>query len=199
MFLIKSPPRPAFDPILVRDPILLRAGRSSDYEQWAALREQSRPHLVKWEEDWAPHELAPVFFKRRLKLSDREMRRGSTLPLFIFRRSDELLLGGATLSNIRYGPSRSAHLGYWIGAPHTRRGYGAAAVRALLDHAFDTLELNRVEAACQPENDASRTLLERLGFKKEGLARSYLKINGAWRDHMIFAFTAEDFRAHAGD
>ena len=198
MFLIKSPPRSAFDPVLVRDPVLLRAGRLADYPKWALLREESRDHLVRWEEDWAPHELAPAFFKRRLKLSDREMRRGSSLPLFIFRRSDGTLLGGASLSNIRYGASRSAHLGYWIGASYTRRGYGAAAVRALLDHAFDTIGLNRVEAACQPENAASRLLLEGLGFRGEGLARSYLKINGAWRDHVIFAFTAEDCRADPG-
>lgn len=194
MFLIKSPPRSAFDPVLVRDPVLLRAGKLSDYPQWATLREESRSHLVLWEEDWAPHELAPAHFKRRLKLSDREMRRGASLPLFIFRTGDEAMVGGASLSNIRYGASRSAHLGYWIGAPYTRRGYGAAAVRALLDHAFETIELNRVEAACQPENAASMRLLHALGFRQEGLARSYLKINGGWRDHLIFSFTAEDFR-----
>ena len=194
MFLIKSPPRSAFDPILVRDPVLLRAGKLSDYPHWATLREESRSHLVLWEEDWAPHELAPAYFKRRLKLSEREMRRGSSLPLFIFRCGDEAMVGGASLSNIRYGASRSAHLGYWVGAPYTRRGYGAAAVRALLEHAFETIELNRVEAACQPENAASMRLLNALGFKQEGLARGYLRINGAWRDHLIFAFTAEDFR-----
>ena len=193
MFLIKSPPRSAFDPILVRDPVLLRPGKLSDYPQWATLREESRSHLVLWEEDWARHELAPAYFKRRLKLSEREMRRGSSLPLFIFRSGDEAMVGGASLSNIRYGASRSAHLGYWIGAPYTRRGYGAAAVRALLDHAFETIELNRVEAACQPENAASMRLLAALGFKQEGLARSYLRINGAWRDHLIFAFTAADY------
>lgn len=193
MFLIKSPPRSAFDPILVRDPVLLRAGKLSDYPQWATLREESRSHLVLWEEDWARHELAPAYFKRRLKLSEREMRRGSSLPLFIFRSGDEAMVGGASLSNVRYGASRSAHLGYWIGAPYTRRGYGAAAVRALLDHAFETIELNRVEAACQPENAASMRLLNALGFREEGLARSYLRINGAWRDHLIFAFTAADY------
>lgn len=192
MFLIKSPPRSAFDPILVRDPVILRAGKLSDYPVWALLREQSREHLVQWEEDWSSHEVTTAFFKRRLKLCDREMRRGTSLPLFIFRREDEELIGGATLSNIRYGASRSAHLGYWIGAPHTRRGYGAAAVHAMLDHAFDAIGLNRVEAACQPGNAASMQLLQRVGFQKEGLARGYLKINGAWRDHFIFAATAGD-------
>lgn len=193
MFLIKSPARSAFDPILVRDPVILRAGKLSDYSVWASLREQSRGHLVQWEEDWAPHELSTTFFKRRLKLCDREMRRGTSLPLFIYRRDDDELIGGATLSNIRYGASRSAHLGYWIGAPHTRRGYGAAAVRAMLDHAFGTIGLNRVEAACQPENAASMQLLQTVGFQKEGLARGYLKINGSWRDHFIFACIAGDY------
>lgn len=195
MFLIKTPARSAFDPILVRDPVYLRAGKLSDFSAWAHVRRESRAHLVQWEEDWASHELTSSFYKRRIKLCDRDMRRGASLPLFIFRREDDALIGGATLSNIRYGAARSSHLGYWIGSPYTRRGYGAAAVRAMLDHAFETIGLNRVEAACQPENAASKQLLETVGFQKEGLARSYLKINGAWRDHLVYAFTAGDYRA----
>ena len=198
MFLIKSPQRAVFDPILVRDPVLLRAARLCDHAQWAALREKSRSHLVRWEEDWSPHEMTPAFFRKRVKTFHRAMRRGVSLPLLIFRRDDEALVGGATLSSLRYGASRSAQLGYWIGAPHIRRGYGAAAVRAMLDHAFDALELNRVQAACQPANAASKALLLKLGFQEEGLARSYLRINGSWRDHLIFAFTAEDHRVRAG-
>lgn len=195
MFLTKSPARPAFDPVLVRDPVLLRAAQTSDLPAWMRLREESRAHLVRWEEEWALSELNAAAFKRRLRHCDREMRRGASLPLFVFRRDDETLVGGATLSNIRYGAARSAHLGYWIGEPYVRRGYGLAAVRALLDHAFHAVNLNRIEAACQPENVASQHLLKRAGFLKEGLARRYLRINGAWRDHNIFAITADDWPA----
>src|SRR5690606_2261601 len=108
-------------------------------------------------------------------------------------------VGGVTLSNIRYGASRSAQLGYWVGAPYVRRGYGAAAVKALSAHAFETIDLNRLVAACQPGNIASQKLLERCGFTREGLARDYLMINGQWRDHYIYAQTAGDYRRLQND
>ncbi len=194
MFLTKSPTQPAFDPILVRDPVLLRSGAIADHEEWALLRESSHGHLTAWEEDWPAIDLSLSSYKRRLRAYERDMRRGGGLPLFILRRHDRILLGGATLTNIRYGSSRSGILGYWIGSRYIRRGYGTAAVFAMLDHGFNAIELNRIEAACQPENIASQKLLECCGFKREGLARDYLKINGKWQDHHIYAVTASDFR-----
>ena len=192
MFLTKSPSHPAFDPVLVRDPVYLRAAKPSDYSDWAALREQSRKHLIAWEENWAPHELSLNAFKRRLAAQSKDARRGGGLSLLAFRRDDRAIVGGVTLTNIRYGASRSGILGYWVGEPYARQGYGSAAVRAVIDHAFDTIELHRIIAACQPENVASQNLLERCGFRKEGLARDYLRINGAWRDHLIFSLIAAD-------
>lgn len=169
----------------------------ADHEEWAVLRESSRDHLTAWEEDWPAIDLSLASFKRRLKAYEREKRRGGGLPLLTFRRHDRVLLGGATLTNIRYGSSRSGILGYWIGSRYIRRGYGTAAVLAMLEHGFNGIELNRIEAACQPENIASQKLLERCGFSREGLARDYLKINGVWQDHNIFAITAGDFRAQS--
>ncbi len=195
MFLTKSPAQPAFDPILVHDPVLLRTAMLADHQEWAALREGSREHLTVWEESWAPIDLSLSSFKRRLRAHERDQRRGGGLPLLVFRRADRVLVGGATLTNIRYGSSHSGILGYWIGAPFVRRGYGAAAVRALLGHAFHAIGLNRIEAACQDGNIASQKLLETCGFRREGVARDYLRINGAWRDHTIFAVTASDFKA----
>ena len=197
MFLTKSPTQPAFDPILVRDPVVLRTATVADHEEWAVLRESSRDHLTAWEEDWPAIDLSLSSFKRRLKAYEREKRRGGGLPLLAFRRHDRVLLGGATLTNIRYGSSRSGILGYWIGSRYIKRGYGTAAVLAMLEHGFNGIELNRIEAACQPENIASQKLLERCGFSREGLARDYLKINGVWQDHNIFAITASDFRAQS--
>lgn len=197
MFLTKSPSHPAFDPILVREPVYLRAAKPSDHTEWAALREKSREHLIAWEEDWAPHQLSFPAFKRKLASQAKDARRGGGLSLLIFRRDDHTLVGGVTLTNIRYGASRSGILGYWIGEPFARRGYGSAAVHAVTDHAFDAINLHRVVAACQPENAASQNLLERAGFRKEGLAREYLKINGAWRDHLIYSLLATDRSAPA--
>ncbi|MGE0409971.1 MAG: GNAT family N-acetyltransferase, partial [Amphiplicatus sp.] len=157
--------------------------------------EDSREHLTRWEPSWPPGSLTPESFRRRLKGYWREMRRGGALPLLIFRCSNNALVGGITLSNIRYGASRSATLGYWVGARYVRRGYARAALAAVLDHAFRQLELNRVEAACQPDNLASRMLLEGAGFAFEGRAQDYLRINDAWRDHLLYAITASAFSA----
>ncbi len=193
MLFTAAPSDPAFNPVLVHEPVLLRAAAVADYDAWAALREESRAHLTAWEEAWTPEQASLAAFKRRLRIYGRQRRKGGGLFLLSFRMSDNALLGGVTLSNIRYGASRSALLGYWVGARFTRQGYGMASVRAMMAHAFETIELNRVVAACQPGNIASQKLLERCGFKREGRARDYLMINGAWRDHFIYALTASDY------
>ncbi len=194
MFQLKSSPRSAFDPVLVQDPVYLRQAETKDFQTWASLREESRRHLVAWEGDWAPEALQAAAFKQRLKLFAQEKQNGRAVSLFIFHRDSRALVGGITLTNIRYGAARAATLGYWIGAPYTRRGYGAAAVTALVGHAVDAIGLNRIEAACQAENAASRALLLKCGFIQEGIARDYLRINGEWRDHDLYAITAKDFR-----
>ena len=86
-------------------------------------------------------------------------------------------------------------IGYWIGAPFARQGYGRAAIASVVEYAFQEMKLNRLEAACQPDNAASVRLLENSGFRYEGLARDYLRINGDWRDHLIYAAIARDFGA----
>ena len=90
--------------------------------------------------------------------------------------------------------SQTATLGYWVGEPYARRGYTTEAVALVLGYAFGELELHRVEASCLPNNAASRGVLDKLGFTREGLARGYLRIEGAWRDHDIYAMLKEDWR-----
>lgn len=180
-------------PVLTYGQVRIRTPEFEDYEAWAELRKTSRSHLTRWEPDWRDEEMTPKAFRARLRAYRREMRRGAGLPFFIFRREDNCMVGGVTLTNIRFGPSRSASIGYWIGEPFVRRGYARAAINAVLIYAFTDLQLNRVEAACQPDNISSRRLLETIGFVNEGIARDYLFINGAWRDHLLFAITAAEF------
>jgi len=111
---------------------------------------------------------------------------------FIFRAEDQALLGALTISNVRRGVAQMASLGYWIGKRFARQGYMTAAVNTAIPFAFDHLRLHRLEAACLPSNVASIRLLERCGFSEEGLARRYLKINGRWEDHLLFALLASD-------
>jgi [ribosomal protein S5]-alanine N-acetyltransferase len=90
--------------------------------------------------------------------------------------------------------TQSCTLGYWVGAKYANQGYMTSAVRAVVPFVFDSLELHRLEAACLPTNAASMRLLERTGFKREGLARRYLRINGAWQDHLLYALLDSDPR-----
>ena len=166
--------------------VTLRSPRASDYEAWAALRQASLAYLRPWEPTWPEDDLTRVAFRRRLSIYAREMEAGNAWPFFIFADADQSLLGAITLSNIRRGVAESGTLGYWVGQAHAGRGYATAAVRAVVAHAFDDLKLHRVEAACVPTNHASRRVLEKSGFTLEGRARAYLKINGAWADHLLF-------------
>ena len=110
----------------------------------------------------------------------------------MFREADDVLLGGLTLSQVKRGVSQAATLGYWMGQPYAGQGWMARAVRASTAFAFATLRLHRVEAACLPSNEASIRLLTRTSFRQEGLARAYLRINGQWHDHLLFALLESD-------
>lgn len=185
----------ATGPVLNGQGVVLRPPRPSDYVAWASLREESRDYLQPWEPAWAEDDLTRAAFRRRLGVYAREMEQGTAWPLFVFDPADEALLGAITLSNIRRGVAETGTLGYWIGRPYAGRGVGTAAVRAMLAHAFGSLGLHRVEAACVPTNHASHRVLEKAGFRQEGVARAYLKINGRWADHLLFGVLQEEFDA----
>ena len=159
-----------------------------------ALRTASRDYLTPWEPSWAPDHLSRRAFSNRVYWANRSILGGTAVPLFLVRREDETLVGAITLDNIRRGPAQSGTLGYWTGLPFARHGYMREAIAALVHHAFTTMDLSRVEAACLPENVASRGLLESSGFKYEGVAQSYLQINGRWRTHVLYSALRLDRR-----
>ena len=182
-------------PVVHGDGITLRMPVSSDYAQWARLRTASREFLTPWEPSWTGDELTRASFRRRVRFYQREYREDSGYAFFLTRQSDDAIVGGLTLSNIRRGVTQAGSVGYWIGAPYARRGYMSAGIGAALDFVFETLNLHRLEAACLLNNEASIKLLEKTGFQREGLARRYLKINGTWQDHLIYAQLDEDYKA----
>lgn len=171
--------------------VYLRAPEPRDYQDWAELREASRAFLTPWEPTWAADETSRGSYRYKLRRYAEDARDDKAYALFVFREEDDALVGGVTLSNIRRGVAQTASLGYWAGQRHSGQGYITAAVRAAVRYAFDDLELHRVEAACQPDNAASRRVLEKAGFTHEGMARAYLKINGGWRDHLLFGLINE--------
>ncbi|MTH78597.1 GNAT family N-acetyltransferase [Paracoccus aestuariivivens] len=187
MFNRRRPPR------LETERMVLRLPAHGDFEAWAGLRARSRDFLSPWEPVWAVDHLSKKSFTNRVYWAQRANRNGTALPLFLVRH-DGTLLGAITLDNIRRGPAQSATIGYWIGEPYARQGFMREAIDALVNHAFGLMDLSRIEAACLPENVASRGALERAGFKYEGVAQSYLQINGRWRNHVLYSNLRSDRR-----
>lgn len=171
----------------------LRLPVFSDHVAWANLRGDSRAFLTPWEPSWSEDHLSRRAFTNRVNWAQRAARKGTAWPLLLIRH-DGTLIGAITLDNVRHGPAQQGTLGYWVGAPFARQGYMREAIAALSEHAFATLELSRLEAACLPENAASRGVLEKSGFKYEGVAQAYLQINGRWRNHVLYASLRGDRR-----
>ncbi|MEM9796879.1 MAG: GNAT family protein [Pseudomonadota bacterium] len=184
-------------PKIETERMVLRLPQHGDYRNWVALREGSAEFLQPWEPAWAKDHLSRKSFTNRVYWAQRSQSQGTALALFLMRKTDDALLGAVTLDNIRRGPAQSATLGYWIGEPHARQGYMREAIVALSHHAFRRLDLSRLEAACLEENRASRGLLEKAGFKYEGVAQSYLQIAGRWRNHVLYAMLRSDRRGRA--
>lgn len=178
-------------PVVRGEGVTLRPADMRDYEEWVALRERSRAFLVPWEPIWPADDLSRSAFRRRVRAQMEEIERDEAYPFFIFN-DDEVLVGGITLGQVSRGVAQTATLGYWMGQPHAGRGYMSRAVRAVAHHAFSSLRLHRLEAACLPHNEASARLLESVGFTREGYARAYLRINGTWQDHLLYGILEHD-------
>ncbi|OYW59748.1 MAG: GNAT family N-acetyltransferase [Bosea sp. 12-68-7] len=187
-FSTEPPTRP-----LIRTPnLILRAPQAGDYAAWSLLRMESRDFLTPWEPVWNEDDLTRTSFRLRVKRAAREIAADEAYSLFVVDARTEALLGGLTLGLVRRGVAQACTLGYWMGARHAGKGHMSEAVRGALRFAFQDLALHRVEAACLPSNEPSRRLLERVGFQHEGLARAYLRINGLWADHLLYAALASD-------
>ena len=183
------------EPLLRGEGLYLRPATPGDFSSWTRLRAASRAFLEPWEPTWPDDDLTQAAFRRRLRRQDEDIARDEAYAFLIFDQTSDELLGGITLGGIRRGVSQSGTLGYWMGAPHAGKRRMTRAVAATVEFAFSKLRLHRVEAACIPDNAPSIALLERNGFQREGYAREYLKIDGAWRDHILFALVESDVRA----
>ncbi|VFU07432.1 30S ribosomal protein S5 alanine N-acetyltransferase [Methylocella tundrae] len=173
------------------DGVYLRPPEMRDFEAWSSLREHSRDFLTPWEPTWPGDDLTRAAFRRRVRRHQQEIESNEAYPFLVFR-DDDVLLGGLTLGQIKRGVVQAATLGYWIGEIFANQGFMTRAARAAVAFSFGSLRLHRVEASCLPHNAASMRLLERVGFKREGYARAYLRINGVWEDHLLFGMLESD-------
>lgn len=175
--------------------VLLRYPTPRDRVEYLALRQASRRLIEPWEPA-APPAFDPfgeAWFERELRY-----RRGPDAErLLVCRLEDGAIVGRVWIGQIVRGPMQSCTIGYWTGLPFVGRGYMTEAVGLTLRHCFTTLRLHRVEANIQPDNEPSRRVVQRNGFRLEGYSPRYLKIRDRWRDHERWAITVEDWRAAA--
>ena len=112
--------------VLWSEGLRLRHPQLDDYEAWAKLRSASRAHTEPFEPSWAEDELTKSAYKRRMRRYQSDVENGTGYPFFIFRASDDVLLGACNLNNVRRGVLQAADIGYWIGSPYLRKGYARA-------------------------------------------------------------------------
>jgi ribosomal-protein-alanine N-acetyltransferase len=171
-------------------PVWLRDGSA-----WSAIRIRDERHLAPWEPtlpgNWAERHAASEWPGRWLQLRA-AARRGVALPFAV--TLDGRFVGHVIVGNVVREPLLSGYVGYWVDSTVTGGGVITAAVALVVDHCFNRVGLHRVEATVRPENAASLRVLEKLGFREEGLFRRYLDVDGAWRDHTCYALTAEEVR-----
>jgi ribosomal-protein-alanine N-acetyltransferase len=171
-------------------PVTLRALRGKDRREWEALRAENLEWLRPWEAT-SPHPVVTrLAFRQLVRQLDREAADGRLQPFAI--EIEGRLVGQMHLFGIAWGSLRSASAGYWVAESVAGQGIMPLALAAACDHAFLALGLHRVDVNIRPENIASLRVVEKLGFRDEGLRLRYLHIAGEWRDHRSFALTRED-------
>jgi ribosomal-protein-alanine N-acetyltransferase len=170
--------------------VVLRPIRQRDSAAWSEVRRANAAWLAPWEATAPRPVLGEVSFRTMVRHLRGEAREGRMLPFVV--TYDGRLVGQLTVGGITWGSLCSAHVGYWVDARLAGRGIIPTSVALATDHAFGVLGLHRIEVNIRPENDASLRVVQKLGFRDEGLRLAYLHIDGAWRDHRTFALTADE-------
>ena len=173
--------------------IFLRPPKRREAIKWQKLRLSSKNFLSPWEPKWDASSCSRRAFMRYLKNSSYLANIDRSYSFLIFKEEDKDLVGGINVFNVRRGVSQSSSIGYWIGKRYSRKGYMFEALSILLPSLFVDLRLHRIEAAVLTHNKPSRNLLEKIGFKQEGICRSYLKIDGKWQDHIMYSLLKRDY------
>jgi ribosomal-protein-alanine N-acetyltransferase len=169
-------------PLVTRDAAAWREARVRNAD-WLRPWEPTNPETPLYQSSLGPY----VAMVRTMR---REARHGLTLPWVV--TYDGRFAGQLTIGNIIWGSARSASVGYWVDQEFAGRGVIPTALAMALDHSFTVVGLHRIEATIRPENRASRRVVEKLGFHDEGIRRRSLHVDGAWRDHICYALTAEE-------
>jgi ribosomal-protein-alanine N-acetyltransferase len=177
--------------------VALRAPRAVDVAELRALVSRNADHLRPWSPS-PPPGVNPLGFTelgRTIAKQRRDWKLGSAYVFVAaMRYGREPIVGRVALTSVTRGPWQSAQLGYWLDVASGGRGLMTECVGIVLEFAFESLGLHRVQAAVMPRNQPSRRILMKCGFREEGYAERYLKISGKWEDHIIYGLTAEEWR-----
>ena len=179
--------------LLQNDQIQLRPFRANDYLQWMTLRTNSRGFLTRWEGEWIEGALEKSYFEELITRYEQQAILDQSYYFAVIRKSDQILMGGVQIADIKRGGFQSGHLGYWIGANYARCGIMTEALSMLLNYSFLHLKLHRTEALVHPDNNASIGLLQKFRFVCEGMVRSCVYLDGLWQDHWLYSFLETDF------
>ncbi|HUF34156.1 MAG TPA: GNAT family protein [Acidimicrobiales bacterium] len=176
--------------------VVLRPFTVGDFSQWQEVRRRNAGWLVRWEPRRPPGAADIIdsrsAFAARCRARDRERQLGTGYGFGIF--VDGRLAGEINVNGVQRGPFQSAYVGYWVDEELAGLGYVPEAVVVVARHAFDDLGLHRLQIAIIPRNLPSRRVVEKLGFRDEGVAVRYLEINGVWEDHVRYAITVEEWQ-----
>lgn len=173
--------------VLNGNKVFLRAPEFRDWREWSELRKFNMEYLKPWEPAWSPYELQRGYFVKRVKFFDKLSNRDKAYSFLIFQNDKNKLIGEININNIQRGVVQSCSIGYWISENKMGLGYMRESISILKDFIFNDLKLHRIEAACLPRNMRSLRTLLKSEFEIEGHAKKYLKINGAWEDHILLS------------
>jgi ribosomal-protein-alanine N-acetyltransferase len=184
---------PGWPARLTYGPLELGPPRRGDAVEWSRVRVANEDWLRRWEPSsavpWGTRH-TPAAWRATRRAALGRARLGMALPFVV--RWEGRLAGQVTVDNVVRGALRSGSLGYWIDRALAGQGIASLAVALVCDHAFGAAGLHRLQADIRPENVPSQRLVQRLGFRQEGLLHRYLDIDGEWRDHLAFALLAEE-------
>ncbi len=157
--------------------------------QVAAFYRRNAVHLAPWDPPSPPGVATETFQRGRLRNATAEMAAGTACRWWLqLQVEPTIVVGSVSLTQIARGAFQNAMLGYAIDCEHEGLGLMREALQVVITHAFSAeFNLHRIQANVRPENVRSIGIIRRLGFEQEGLALQYLFINGAWRDHVMFA------------
>lgn len=182
--------RPGWPVTLALGRVTLRPLRYRDRAEWMRVREVNRSWLARWEATSPAGEAPPRSYNAMVRSQSAQARSGLQVPLAILL--DGALVGQVSINPLWWGSLRCGAIGYWVSSTVAGQGIAPLSVALLTDHALMVMGLHRIELNIRPENAASLRVAQKLGFRDEGVRRSYLHIDGAWRDHRAFALTAEE-------